>query len=397
LRESLGKARIKEAETIKIPPLPSATQFRSWKVSVRTEVTAASGRGDVAFKWILLAESPSSSFESLATSGTGFESLDAKLAAAMTKLSHGELGRLFSLATEHERLADPPRMIKGRQLLWTVHDYHKFDEEVGAIMDIKDLMSIKLRGDAGLETFMNSWDMVVAGMQEVPVESILEPLFLEQVRAAPALREEVAHYDRSRKGMPDRTYAYLLESVRRYLERQRLQRNRAAVAKQLGNPPGSPAFPSTTDHKKKKSGKGGKKGGKSRSPSRSRSPDGNKKKGVCYDYQRTGSCARERDCPYEHVRGKSDRSSSNGKGGRARSPPPGGKGKGKGKDRKNVPCRFFANGSCKLGDKCAYSHRPVADAAPASRGRSSSPKRGKKKDGEGSAAACVIDHAPAIA
>ena len=116
-------------------------------------------------------------------------SLDAKLAAAMTKLSHGELGRLFSLATERERLADPPRMIKGRHLLWMVHDYHKFDEEIGAIMDIKDLMSVKLRGDAGLETFMNSWDMVIAGMQELPVESILEPLFLEQVRAAPALRE----------------------------------------------------------------------------------------------------------------------------------------------------------------------------------------------------------------
>ena len=176
-------------------------------------------------------------------------------------------------------------MIKGRQLLWMVHDYHKFDEEIGAIMDIKDLMSIKLRGDAGLETFMNSWDMVIAGLQEVPVESILEPLFLEQVRAAPALREEVAHYDRSRKGTPDRTYAYLLESVRRYLERQRLQRNRAAVAKQLGNPPGSPAFPSTIDHKKNKGGKGGKKGGKSRSPSWGRSPDGNKKKGVCFDYQ----------------------------------------------------------------------------------------------------------------
>ena len=106
-------------------------------MSVRTEVTAASGRGDVAFKWILLAESPSSSFESLATCGTGFESLDAKLAAAMTKLSHGELGRLFSLATEGERLADPPRMIKGRQLLWMVHDYHKFDEELGAIMNIR--------------------------------------------------------------------------------------------------------------------------------------------------------------------------------------------------------------------------------------------------------------------
>ena len=62
-------------------------------------------------------------------------------------------------------------------------------------MDIKGLMSVKLRGDQGLESFMNSWDMVLAGMQDVPAASILEPLFLEQIRVAPGLREEIAHYD----------------------------------------------------------------------------------------------------------------------------------------------------------------------------------------------------------
>ena len=135
------------------------------------------------------------------------------------------------MATEKERLANPPRMIKGHQLLWMVHDYRKYDEEIGAIMDIKDLMSVKLKGDAGLESFMNSWEMVLAAMQDVPPESILEPLFLEQIRVAPALKEEVAHYDHSRKGTPNRSYAYLLEAARRYIERQRLHRNRTAVAK----------------------------------------------------------------------------------------------------------------------------------------------------------------------
>jgi len=118
-------------------------------------------------------------------------------------------------------------------------------------MDIKDLMSVKLKGDAGLESFMNSWEMVLAAMQDVPPESILEPLFLEQIRVAPALKEEVAHYDRSRKGTPDRSYAYLLEAARRYIERQRLHRNRAAVAKQLSYP-GLAAPPSASDRKKKK-------------------------------------------------------------------------------------------------------------------------------------------------
>ena len=138
-----------------------------------------------------------------------------------------------------------------------VHDYHKYDEEIGAVMDIKDFMSVKLRGDHALEPFMNSWDMVLAGMQDVPAESILEPLFLEQIRVAPGLREEIAHYDRARKGTPDRTYSYLLESVRRYLERQRLYRNRQSVTKQLSNT-NTPAAPGVSDTQKEKSERQGK-------------------------------------------------------------------------------------------------------------------------------------------
>ena len=65
------------------------------------------------------------------------------------------------------------------------------------------------------------------------------------------------------------------------------------------------------------------------------------------------------------------------------------KGKGNGKDKKNVPCRFYANGSYKLGDKSPYSHRPKADAAPAARGRSPTPRGDRKKEGANCGAACV--------
>ena len=51
---------------------------------------------------------------------------------------------MFSLATEKERLANPPRMIERRQLLWMLHDYQRYDEEIGAVMDTKDLASVKL-------------------------------------------------------------------------------------------------------------------------------------------------------------------------------------------------------------------------------------------------------------
>jgi hypothetical protein len=71
-------------------------QFRGWKSSVRTEVTAAAGLGrcDAAVIWLLRVEKMS--FRSLADSGN-FESLDTKLAAALMKAQRGELGRQITI------------------------------------------------------------------------------------------------------------------------------------------------------------------------------------------------------------------------------------------------------------------------------------------------------------
>ena len=78
------KARIREADTMKVPALPTPTQYRAWILAVRSEITAASGRGQEAFRWSL--ETESSSYSQLADSGR-FESLDAKLAAALRFLT----------------------------------------------------------------------------------------------------------------------------------------------------------------------------------------------------------------------------------------------------------------------------------------------------------------------
>ena len=48
-------SKTKEADTMKVAAFPDAVPFRSWKASVRTEVTEAArpGRSDGAFIWIL--------------------------------------------------------------------------------------------------------------------------------------------------------------------------------------------------------------------------------------------------------------------------------------------------------------------------------------------------------
>ena len=62
---------------------------------------------------------------------------------------------------------------------------------------------------------------------------IVDALFVEQVSGSSVLKE-IAHYDRSCKGAPNRTYEFLVNTVRRYLDCQKHLRNRRAMAHALG-------------------------------------------------------------------------------------------------------------------------------------------------------------------
>ena len=98
----------------------------------------------------MAAEQPDALFEDFQDSA-GFDSLDAKLAAALTSNVGGEVGLRVTMAVEIE--ARQGRMLKGRQILRLIHDHHKLHAERGALYDFTDLMSMKLKGDSSLESF----------------------------------------------------------------------------------------------------------------------------------------------------------------------------------------------------------------------------------------------------
>ena len=50
--EDDDKPKAKEAETVKLPDFPNPETYRSWKISVREAVRAASDKPDEAFKWV---------------------------------------------------------------------------------------------------------------------------------------------------------------------------------------------------------------------------------------------------------------------------------------------------------------------------------------------------------
>ena len=111
--------RYKEADKVLIPRFPDAVRYKMWRQAVGEELIAASGRPDEAFLWVLESESCDATYDNMAVSGN-FLTLDMKLAAALSALATGEIGRQLSLRKQEEKKNG--RMVKGRQLLWMIQE-----------------------------------------------------------------------------------------------------------------------------------------------------------------------------------------------------------------------------------------------------------------------------------
>ena len=108
---------MKEAEVIHVPALPTVPQFRSWKLTIRDAIAAASGKPDLGFAWIRKTEKATTA-DDLQDSGT-FPSLDAKLAAALSRILTGELARQINVIKEQKASED--LFLKGRQILYMIY------------------------------------------------------------------------------------------------------------------------------------------------------------------------------------------------------------------------------------------------------------------------------------
>jgi hypothetical protein len=160
----MGADKIKEADAIRIGPLPSPGAFRPWRLALFTEVQAASGRADAAFLWLRKAELPDVSFASLSTSGN-FESLDAKLLAALVRSASGTIvGGQISRA--QETAAKGNRPLKGRQALLLVFQHYRVERSHTSLQGFADLLSLELHGSNDLQTFMDNWDGVLCGVDD---------------------------------------------------------------------------------------------------------------------------------------------------------------------------------------------------------------------------------------
>lgn len=135
-----GVAPVKPTRSNSGPCLPQP-QFRAWRLLVPDEVAAASGKGQLAFTWILEIEAQEATYELLSDSGA-FVNLDVKPAAALSRMSSGELGRKITQAKEVE--ARRGLMLKGQQALWLVYQHYRIHADAGAFYDLFGILHTQL-------------------------------------------------------------------------------------------------------------------------------------------------------------------------------------------------------------------------------------------------------------
>ena len=126
--------------------------------------------------------------------GDGWVSLDRKLAAALTKLAHGEIGRELTQATT--MALSHGRIVRGRVLLAIVFRHYASGDSGQVLYDMNHLQSLVLK-DNNLESFHNTWSMVMSELSFVPDSATLQFWHYKQVKDFKPLSEDIAHYRRS--------------------------------------------------------------------------------------------------------------------------------------------------------------------------------------------------------
>ena len=177
---------------MRVPILPRINQVLEWQQHVRKAFGSASGRPSQAYKFICVAEKPGITMEDLQDSGD-FESIDCKLAAALTEILNSELRQDIKLLENQEHKHG--RMLKGRQIYWVILQSYKVTEAEDSIHDFERINALRMRDD-DLARFLAEWDNLLLDLHEPPSTKILESLFRSQIQRHPWMKMDMAEYNR---------------------------------------------------------------------------------------------------------------------------------------------------------------------------------------------------------
>ena len=320
-------------------------QFDAWKIALRSEVVATFGRAKSAFNWIIETENPKTTFEEMADCGE-FESLDCRLAAALGKIAKGSVGHVLTNATKS--MAKRSLMISGRQLLHLIFEQYALDPIRGSLYDLNDLMDITYPGDANIEQFLLTWNETAEGLSKPQPHDVLEAILWKQIESSVKMAQPLSRYRMAKQGSSKRSYKYLHGTLARYVKEDRNGKNQSELleakngvntARAMAGMDAERETPPTTGE----------------TTTSVAVPAANAPKSACYNFIR-GTCTRGDKCAYsrdpkaELSKAEKDRLD---KAREKREKDL------KGKQSK-APCKNHAEGHCKFGDSCQFSHASPA-------------------------------------
>ena len=174
--------RYKESESCHSSHQPSVHDFRHRWLNEKKEVANASGIPDKGYQWISKVEDIEDP-EHLQVS-EGKKLLDAKVAAGLSKILHGDLAKQIQLL--EEKAEAEKRLHKGRQIAWYIKDYFGINADHGAVMDFSDLIAVRMQG-SDIKRYLHDWESVLLAINQTPDAVTLESLFFLHSSKKPTL------------------------------------------------------------------------------------------------------------------------------------------------------------------------------------------------------------------
>ena len=172
-------------------PMPEPAKFREWQLTFKKTVVAVTIDPDATFEWLTEIEKFKSWEETTKTpfkrpaypAGLSFRRLEPILSSGIQKIVKGELSR--QIMAKEEEVNKKGTMLSGRQMAWLFYNHFRLRQEEGAMLEIKDLMNLHLKGD-NLETFQNEWEITLSRMvsSQIPDDGIMEAIYRISSRRA---------------------------------------------------------------------------------------------------------------------------------------------------------------------------------------------------------------------
>ncbi len=269
MRERL---RPKESDEVNILAFPTGSEWRAWRGNTFASIVSAAGRqDDLAQNWILQVETADPA--ELEYPGEGWVSLDRKIAAALTKMAHGEIGR--EITQKSNTCLNNNTIARGRVLLAIVFRHYASGQNGQAMYDMNHLQSLVMKND-NLEAFHNTWNLVISELSQQPDDQTLQFWYFRQIEHFTPMSEDIAHYKRAKyePGNLVCSFDWLWAASCRYLLMKREEYMQQALNRSLTG--ASKGAPGPDAPKGRGEGLKGPKGPRPKSPAR---PKGDKPKG----------------------------------------------------------------------------------------------------------------------